>query len=417
MTARNTPVTINERTYRWPAAPLVVLCIDGCEPDYITQAVLAGNAPYLAQMMSAGASLIGDCVIPSFTNPNNLSIVTGTLPAVHGISGNYFLDPDTGLEVMMNDPSHLRVETILARFAAAGASVAVVTAKDKLRGLLGKGLSGICFSAERADRLSTAENGITGIIERLGLELPSVYSAELSAFVLAAGVSLLEQERPDIMYLSTTDYIQHKHAPGTPEANRFYAMLSGYLERMDALGATIALTADHGMNAKTDAAGQPRIIYLQDWFDRTLGTGMARVILPITDPYVAHHGSLGSFATVYLDPGIDGESVATALAACAGIESVQTREAAALVHGLPHDRIGDLVVISTRLVTLGTTAQRHDLSGLDVPLRSHGGTSEQQVPLVFNRRLLNLPLDRRWRNFDVFDLALNHAQIPGSSGC
>ena len=416
MTASEASITVNERSYRWPTAPLVVLCIDGCEPDYITQAVLAGAAPFLAQMMADGASLIADCVIPSFTNPNNLSIITGTLPAVHGISGNYFLDPDTGMEVMMNDPSHLRVDTILARFAAAGARVAVVTAKDKLRALLGKGLRGICFSAERADRLSATDNGVTGMLERLGLELPSVYSAELSAFVLAAGVSLLEEERPDLIYLSTTDYIQHKHAPGTDEANRFYAMLSGYLERMHALGATIALTADHGMNAKTDAAGQPRIIYLQDWFDRTLGAGSARVILPITDPYVAHHGSLGSFATVYLEPGIDATGVATTLAACVGIESVQTRREAAVVHGLPPERIGDLVVIATRLVALGTTPAGHDLSGLDAPLRSHGGTAEQQVPLVFNRRLSDLPADRRWRNFDVFDLALNYAQVPAARG-
>ena len=61
--------------------------------------------------------------------------------------------------------------------------------------------------------------------------MPSVYSADLSEFVFAAGVKLMERYRPDIMYLSTTDYIQHKHAPGTKVANDFYRMMDGYLGR------------------------------------------------------------------------------------------------------------------------------------------------------------------------------------------
>jgi len=211
-----------------------------------------------------------------------------------------------------------------------------------------------------------------------------------------------------VMYLSTTDYIQHKHAPGTPEANAFYAMMSRYLGELDRLGATVALTADHGMNAKTDAAGRPQIIFLQDWFDREVGPGRARVILPITDPYVVHHGSLGSFATCYLQPDVDLPRVSVQLAALPGIEAVLPRAAAAERFELPDDRLGELVVISERLVVIGTTPSRHDLSGLDAPLRSHGGVSEQKVPLLFNRALREIPSERRLRNFDVFDLALNH---------
>ena len=114
------------------------------------------------------------------------------------------------------------------------------------------------------------------------------------------------------MYLSTTDYVQHKHAPGTPEADAFYRMMDGYLARLDTLGATIALTADHGMNAKTDARGVPQVLYLQDHLDAWLGAARARVILPITDPYVVHHGALGSFATVYLPARTDGPEWASA---------------------------------------------------------------------------------------------------------
>jgi phosphonoacetate hydrolase len=306
----------------------------------------------------------------------------------------------------MNDPSWLRVPTLLAAFAQAGASVAAVTAKDKLRTLLGHGLEGICFSAEKADQATLAECGIDEVLALVGRPVPSVYSAELSEFVFAAGVRLLETRRPDLMYLSTTDYVQHKCAPGTPEANAFYTMMDGYLAQLDALGAVIALTADHGMSPKTDAAGRPRVVYLQQALDALLGASVARVILPITDPYVVHHGALGSFATVYV---ADTARASEALRALPGIELVLGRDEAARRFELPADRIGDLVVVADHLTVLGTSASRHDLSGLTVPLRSHGGLSEQKVPLLFNRPLQGIAPGRRLRNFDVFDLALNHA--------
>ena len=403
------PITVNGRSYRAPDRPLVVVCVDGCEPDYITQAIEAGAAPFLRTMCERGTSLLGDCVVPSFTNPNNVSIVTGVPPSVHGICGNYFFDREAGREVMMNDAGYLRAETILAAFSRSDARVAVVTAKDKLRALLGKGLRGVCFSAEKADQTNAAEHGVDDAIELVGKPLPDVYSAALSEFVFAAGVKLMQRDRPAIMYLSTTDYVQHKHAPGTPAANAFYAMMSTYLGDLDALGATIALTADHGMNAKTDAGGKPQIIFLQDWFDATLGKGAARVILPITDPYVAHHGSLGSFATCYVPTGVAAGEVCERLSSLPGIETVLTGAAAAARFELPADRLGDIVVISERLYVFGTTPVRHDLSGLDAPLRSHGGISEQKVPLLFNRVLKRVDPKRRLRNFDVFDLALNHA--------
>ena len=401
-------IAVNGRTYRWMDRPLVVVCVDGCQYEYISAAVAAGVAPFLGRLLGgAGTCFIADCVMPSFTNPNNLSIVTGVPPAVHGICGNYFFDPERGEEVMMNDPRHLRVGTILAAFSAAGATVAVITAKDKLRKLLGHGMHGICFSSEKADQVTPAENGIQDVLGRVGMPLPSVYSAALSEFVFVAGVKLMERERPDLMYLSTTDYIQHKAAPGTPVANDFYAMMDRNLARLDELGATIVLTADHGMNAKHGADGQPNVIYLQDTLDAWLGEGSTRVILPITDPYVVHHGALGSFALAYLsDPGT-ADALRTRIAAIPGIETVLTRAEAASQFELPADRIGDLVVVSQSDTVIGTSRHRHDLSGLDVPLRSHGGTSEQKVPLLINRNVGQQPQSRRWRNFDAFDLGLN----------
>jgi phosphonoacetate hydrolase len=407
VSASRVPMQVNGRTYQWPDRPLVVVCVDGCEPDYIHRAAASGAAPWLASVLAGGTARMADAVVPTFTNPNNLSIVTGAPPSVHGISGNYFYDPDAGVEVMMNDPKYLRAETILATFARAGASLAVVTAKDKLRRLLGHGMRGVCFSSEKADETTREEHGLERALRFVGRPLPSVYSADLSEFVFAAGVRLLESQRPDIMYLSTTDYVQHKHAPGTPEADDFYHMMDGYLARLDTLGATIALTADHGMNAKTDAHGAPQVVYLQDHLDSWLGAARARVILPITDPYVVHHGALGSFATVYLPAGSDGPGLGKQLAALPGIEVVLDRDQACARFELPRDRVGDLVVISERHTVLGTAQSRHDLSGLDAPLRSHGGLTEQQVPLLLNRRTAEAAPGRRLRNFDAFDLALN----------
>ena len=401
---------VNSRRYKLPTQATVVLCIDGCEPDYLAQAVATGHMPWLKRTLAQGAGLIAECVIPSFTNPNNLSIVTGAPPSVHGICGNYLYDVASNTEVMMNDPKWLRAPTILAALADAGKSVAVVTAKDKLRALLGHRMRGICFSAEKADQATLAEHGIAGLLQLVGRPLPNVYSADLSEFVFAAGVRLMQLRKPDVLYLSTTDYVQHKHAPGTPGANAFYQMMDGYLAELDALGCVIALTADHGMNAKTAMDGTPDVIYLQDWFDAWLGAGRARVILPITDPYVVHHGALGSFATVYLPAAVDPLQACERLAQQRGMELVLTREAAAQRFELPADRIGDLVAVSERFSVIGTSTARHDLSALEVPLRSHGGISEQRVPLILNRRLDGIDASRRLRNFDAFDLALNFAQ-------
>lgn len=414
MNTMHKSVTVNARTYAWPKAPLVIVCIDGSEPAYIEQAIAGGHMPYLADALSKGGTdLRADCVVPSFTNPNNLSIVTGQPPSVHGISGNFFLDPDTGDEVMMNDPKFLRAETIFKAFYDAGAKIAIVTAKDKLRRLLGHGLSfdsgrAVCFSSEKADETTMAENGIDNAQAMVGRDIPSVYSAALSEFIFAAGVKLMASMRPDIMYLSTTDYIQHKHAPGTPVANAFYAMMDGYFAELAATGATLALTADHGMNAKFGEDGEPDVIYLQEVLDDMLGTGQARVILPITDPYVVHHGALGSFATAYLPSGTDAADVAAKLSAMDGIEAVYDRATGCAHFSLPEDRLGDLIIVSTRHKVLGTSADRHDLSQLTEPLRSHGGVSEQTVPLIITAPVQVPPTSTRLRNFDIFNIALNH---------
>ena len=402
-------VEVNGRSYRLPAQPSVVVCVDGCEPDYIAQAIAGGHMPWMKSVLANGTSVIADCVVPTFTNPNNLSIVTGAPPAVHGICGNFLFDVANNVEVMMNDPKWLRAPSVLAALADAGCSVAVVTAKDKLRRLLGHNMRGICFSAEKADQTTQSEHGIEGVVALVGKPVPDVYSAGLSEFVFAAGVRLMETRKPDVMYLSTTDYVQHKYAPGAAAANDFYRMMDEYLASLDRLGCAIVVTADHGMNAKTRMDASPNVIYLQDRLDAWLGAGRARVILPITDPYVVHHGALGSFATVYLPVAVGVAALSARIRALPGIELVLSRAEAAARFELPPDRIGDLVVTGERFTVIGSAVARHDLTGLDAPLRSHGGLSEQRVPLIMNRRVNDLDATRRWRNFDAFDWVLNRA--------
>ena len=408
----NSPLTVNGREYSWPQQPLVAVCIDGSQPEYIEEAIAGSHMPFTQKMLESGTDLRGHSVVPSFTNPNNLSIVTGVPPKVHGISGNFFLDPESGQEVMMNDPKFLRTGTLFQAFHEAGAKIAIVTAKDKLRRLLGHGLDytsgrAICFSSEKANETTLAENGIENAQSLVDRSIPSVYSAELSEFIFDAGVKLMHSFRPDLMYLSTTDYIQHKHAPGTPVANQFYAMMDRYWEKLHAQGAALALTADHGMNAKFNQAGEPDVLYLQSLFDEWLGTDQARVILPITDPYVVHHGALGSFATVYLADVAKAQELAGRLAEVEGIEAAYTNVEGCVAFDLPNDRLGDLIVVSTTNKVLGTTPERHDLSQLKEPLRSHGGVCDRQVPLVFSQQVE--ATGALLHNYDLFDLALNHA--------
>ncbi|NKB26026.1 MAG: phosphonoacetate hydrolase [Rhodobacteraceae bacterium] len=409
-------IVINERADAAPKTTAIAICLDGCEPAYLDAAIADGLMPTLKRMRETGTDRLAHSAIPSFTNPNNMSIATGRPPAVHGICGNFLYDPETDSEVMMNDPKWLRAPTVFKGFYDAGAKVAIVTAKDKLRALLAKDLAfqdgrAICFSSERSDTSTKAEHGIDNASKWLGLPVPEVYSAELSEFVFAAGVKLLREFRPDVMYLTTTDYVQHKYAPDDAQAKAFYEMFDRYLAELDADGAAIVVTADHGMKPKHDANGDPKVIYLQDVLDDWLGEAQARVILPITDPYVVHHGALGAFATAYLPAGSDAEDVVTRLRAMDEIIYADTRANACERFELPTDRIGDIIVISGENMTLGTSAHRHDLAALNEPLRSHGGLTEQEVPFIVNRVLPDLAAAPTLRNFDAFHIACQAAAM------
>lgn len=391
--------------------PVVAVCLDGTAPEYLEAA--RSVMPNLTRIREQGSSGLAQSVIPSFTNPNNLALVTGVPPAVNGISGNFYYDRENDQEIMMNDPSFLRCPTILSSFRRTGKSVAVVTAKDKLRKLLGKDLEGICFSVEKAHEATEEENGISGVVEKVGRKNPGVYDPECSVYCIEAGDWLLRNVRPDFLYLSTTDYVQHKYAPEAPEAKQFYARIDHFLGQITEQDVILGITADHGMNAKTLEDGSPRVQFIESLLDEG-GIDNPRVILPITDPYVVHHGALGSFATVYVES-TQREKATELLRKIPGVEIILTSEEAVQRFRLPADRIGDLVVLADRHTVFGRTPEWHDLSAVQSGLRSHGGLHEREVPFIISyplnekyaARLQNGPVN----NYELFEFLCNGVKI------
>ena len=405
-------ISINDKIYPTKLKKTaIVICLDGSQKEYFYEALEKNLMPSLKQFIEKGLFLLANSAIPSFTNPNNISIVTGQPSSIHGICGNFFYIPSTGQEVMMNDPKYLRAPTIFEKYYDLGAKIAVVTAKDKLRTLLGNGLKfddnrAICFSAEKSDQSSIEENGIVNINNWLDMRLPEVYSQDLSEFVMAAGVKLMKDFKPDIMYLSTTDYIQHKYAPEHEVANKFYAMLDQYIGQLNNSDATIIITADHGMKPKSKEDGSPNAIFLQDHLDKVFEKEKTKVILPITDPYVVHHGSLGSFATVYLKNKNDLDSVINEIKTIKDIEVVLKKEEACSLYNLPKDRMGDIICMSSEFMTIGSSENKHNLNDLNEPLRSHGGLHEREVPFIVNKKMNQINSNKQLHNYDAFYYAI-----------
>jgi phosphonoacetate hydrolase len=405
-------VEVNGRAYGAPRRPTVIVVVDGFDPSYLDHGFANGTLPVMKSFETNGFVGIAECSIPSTTNTNNTSIVTGVPPAVHGINGNYCLDAETGEEIMITDARRLRCGTILSALSRAGVRTAVVTAKDKLLKVLAYQMTGIAFSSEYASKANLRDNQIEHVEELVGRPQPDQYSADLSLFVLDAGVKILAAFKPDVTYLSTSDYVQHKHAPGEPEADAYHLAVDSIVGKLSALGATVAVTADHGMNDKSAPDGTPNVIYLEEALNSRFGAGAVRVICPIADPFVKHHGALGSFVRVHLRKSGD---VAAMMAFCRelpGIELVLERQDVCSRYDLPLDREGDFAVFSDRRTVVGARREDHDLTQLaGHRLRSHGGLTEQKVPFLLSRPLNAAYRKRadaaRLHNYDIFDFALN----------
>jgi phosphonoacetate hydrolase len=304
----------------------------------------------------------------------------------------------------------------MSEFSRNGAKVISITAKDKLRRQLQKDMilsnGSVSISSQFADRCTLAENGMEDVLRFVGRPQPDMYSADLSLFVLDAGIKLLDERRPDILYLSLTDFIQHAFKPGHPEADQFYKDLDSRVGRLEELGATVALTADHGMNEKTNDDGTPRVVWLQDILNTEFGEGRTTVICPITDAFVGHHGALGGFVRVYCQGNLTSDQVIEAIKDVPGLERVLSRKHVAHEFNLPIGPEGDVAVLGDLHTVIGGCEADHDLSGLKGHrLRTHGSLYEANVPIILSRPVTDeytrLAEEKRLHSYQVFDYAFN----------
>ncbi|MBC7234206.1 MAG: alkaline phosphatase family protein [Chloroflexi bacterium] len=339
----------------WPKT--VVLCIDGLDPSYIE----ATPTPAIDDLAAAGYYAVGQAVVPTVTNVNNVSIVTGTPPNEHGITANYVLDPRTGRETYMESAEFLCRPTILDRARRRGLSTAALTAKQKLLDLVGQG----------ADYALCAEAPDAEMVQKLGPP-PDIYAPDLNLWLLKALALLLREQDPDLVYCATTDGMMHRYAPESLESQAHIRGLDVALGHIaeDAPRHRILLTADHGMSGK-------------EWgvdLEKALASGgiVARAIPIIKDRYVVHHGNLGGAAYVHLaDLGALDQACAL-LSEIPGVEEVHPRQQAADRFQLMAERIGDLLVLADAYTVFGT----FEAVRVPVRLRSHGSRHEGAIPIL-----------------------------------
>ena len=336
--------------------PTVVICIDGLDPEYLD----SGDMPVLREMGAGGFVKTGRSMMPSVTNVNNVSLVSGAYPETHGICSNYALVRETGEEVYMESGEFILAETMFQRADSQGKTAVLVTAKDKLRDLLAAGTV-MSVSSERPP---------SDLVQAIGPP-PQVYSLEVNGWVIDAGTYLMGRHDADLLYLATTDYAMHTYAPGEPEAHRHLAILDEAIGKLIEAHpeVTVLLTADHGMSPKST------MVDLKDTLARS---GISANPVPIIkDRYVVHHSNLGGCAFVHLADSDVGEAVKV-LRETPGVEEAMTRDEAASTLRLHGGRIGDIVVTGAEDVVFG------DPSEVSMPplLRTHGSQHERAIPLV-----------------------------------
>lgn len=335
----------------------LLLCLDGIDPEYLA----VSSVPTLDQLGQRGWRTIGQGAMPSVTNVNNVSMVTGGPPALHGITANFYHDRATGQSVYMESADFLLAPTIFERAAQSSRRSAVITSKDKLRTLIARGASDVI----------SAESPPAWVVEAVGAP-PPILSVEVNHWLFRAAITLCRTHPPDLLYLTLTDYAQHKYAPETAESQANLAALDSLLADLLNSGPefTVVVTADHGMRAKTRGLDLGQIL--------AQANISADVIPIIKDRYVVHHQNLGGSAYVYLGDLARLEDAMAVLRAKEGVESVWRREQAAVEFQLHPDRIGDLFVLATEETVFGALPAPREA----VSVRSHGCLHTRAVPII-----------------------------------
>ena len=334
----------------------IVIMVDGLDPEYLESC----STPILRQLAEGGFMVEGNAMVPTVTNVNNVSLITGSYPQAHGITTNYWFNRQTASEVYMESGDFIEIETMFQRAEAQGARSLLVTAKDKLRRLLGNGAT-LTVSSEQPPEW---------VAQGVGSP-PHIYSLEVNQWVIDAGRYILGQEHYDLVYLTTTDYAMHTYAPDQPESAKHLTLLDEAIGKLvDSLSEVqILITADHGMSGKS------RMIDLPGELARR--SIQAQAVPIIKDRYTVHHSNLGGCIYLYLEAG-DQEYALEVLNSIEGIDEALPREEAARRFRLMPDRIGDIVVLGSPDVVFG------DPGEVTIPqnLRSHGSLHEQRVPII-----------------------------------
>lgn len=342
--------------------PVFILCIDGLDIAYLD----ACHTPNLDAIKRRGARPGGDALfrmgrgmLPSVTNVNMTSILTGHYPSGHGIVSNYWLD--RGQEVYMESATYLLAPTLLRRVAQRGGRTALLVAKDKLRSLLDDGAT-FATSSERPTPWAVDGAG----------QPPGIYTSEVNLWLFDAALALLRREPIDLCVIITTDYPMHAWPPDDPRAMSYIrgldckvgALLEGYPS------ATLLLSADHGMGAKSVGVDLGKLLARK---------GILAQALPIIkDRYVVHHQNLGGAAYIYLERPEDKEKALETLGECPHVEMALPREEAARRFHLHPQRIGDILVLADQETVFGLLHQEVEA----VQVRSHGSLHETLVPIL-----------------------------------
>jgi phosphonoacetate hydrolase len=336
---------------------ILIICIDGFGPDYLEKSA----TPNLDLMAREGTLTIGRSMMPAVTNVNNVSIITGVPPRIHGITSNYWLDRKTGKETYMESAQFLFCPTVLKRAKEKGLITALLTSKKKLLHLLDTG----------ADYSLAAEDPDKEMEARLG-PAPDIYSEGINHWLFKALKVVLKDHDPDVVYCSTTDGVMHKHAPEEEESIHHIRGLDFLLGQIvdDNPNREIYVTADHGMSTKSRGIDLEKVL--------AAGNIGSRCIPIIKDRYTAHHQNLGGASYVYLDDKDTVYDAIEVLHSIKGIEAVYQREEAANQFDLMEERIGDALVLGDKDTVFGTFEKRE----IQVHVRSHGSLHESTVPII-----------------------------------
>jgi len=349
----------------------IFICLDGCGPEYIEQS----DTPNIDRIAKEGFYWKGKSVIPSVTNVNNVSIITGSPPSIHGITSNYYFDRKSKRGVFMESPDFLLTETVLQKAKRVGLSTAALTTKDKLANILGIGV----------DTVISAESPPDWLLNKLG-QPGHIYSADINIWLFRALLAVLAERQPDVTYLATTDYMMHKYPPDAEESREHIGALDKLLgDVLNEYDARVFITADHGMSDKTVAIDLAQIL---------LNEGIKAEAIPIIkDRYVAHHSNLGGAAYIYADEK-DIDRAVKVLKGRPGVEEVYLQDEAAEKFSLYKERIGDIFVLAGRDYVFGGLEKPE----MEVSIRSHGSRYESEVPIIGR----GMKPSKRWeKNFEI----------------